>query len=308
MRFFTLTHILLFLICCALPFESFALTYSLPENPKDNIVGNVFTVTANKGDTLSRLARRFDMGVIEIKAANPGKKIDESLEEGSDVIIPAMFVLPPAPRKGIVVNLDEYRLYYYLPERNEVMTFPLGIGKDGWNTPTFKGHIISKVANPNWTVPQSVRDYNLKKGIILPAVLPAGPDNPLGQYVLYTDLTGYLLHGTNRPYLVGDRVSSGCLRLRPEDIAELFALVSNGTKINIVVIPYKVGQKEGKYYLEAHTPLADYSIAGSNSLTPLVSTVLLHNDYDTKVDWDRIYAIAKQHTGIPEPIENEDKD
>jgi len=292
-----------FIIALALfPVLSNATIYTLPINPEDNIIGHTYTVRSVKGDTLRKMAKEYSMGARELQQANAQYEVDQIISPGKTILIPAMFILPPGPREGIVVNLDEFRLYYYLPGGTQVLTVPAGIGKDDWNTPIFTGRIVKKKANPEWNVPKSVYEYNKDKGLILPRVMPAGPDNPLGQYALYTSRPGYLIHGTNRPLGVGDRVSSGCLRLRADDIEQLFELAPVRTTIRVTMTPYKIGYRHDKPYLEAHQPLKGYDEIYQTSLTPLISAVLLNDREDFEINWNHIYLIAKQHNGIPQPI------
>ena len=149
-------------------------------------------------------------------------------------MVPSQFVLPVAPRDGIVLNVPEMRLYYYLPKKKnqprEVITYPLGVGREGWNTPYITTNIVEKKASPNWYPP-------------LPEIVKAGPDNPLGDFAMRLGQRDYLIHGTNKPYGVGMRVSHGCIRLFPEDIEALFEKVALKTPVRIINQPYKIGVK-----------------------------------------------------------------
>ena len=292
----------LIFISLSLSLSGHATLYSLPKNPNDTVIGQTFLVQSQSGDTLRKMAKRYGMGVRELQIANPHYQIDDPISAHKTILIPAMYILPAGPHEGIVVNLDEFRLYYYLPNHKQVLIVPVGIGKDGWNTPVFTGKIIKKKKNPEWNVPKSVYDYNIKKGIVLPKVMPPGPNNPLGQYAMFTSQPGYLIHGTNRPYGVGDRVSSGCLRRRADDIAELFTHTGVGTTIRVIMQPYKIGQLDNTIYLEAHKPLHGYDEVYQTSLTPLVSMVLLNDDENYQVDWAHIQLIANQSNGIAQPI------
>ena len=126
-----------------------------------------------------------------------------------------------------------------------------------WHTPLGKTKVVNKRENPTWMPPESVRKEHIANGEPpLPAVVPAGPDNPLGEYAMRLGLTGaYLIHGTNNPIAVGMAVTHGCIRMYPEDIEELFPMVAVGTPVYLVNEPVKVAWVDGQLLLEAHPPV-----------------------------------------------------
>lgn len=244
-------------------------------NDSDNVVGQLQITHAHADDTLSDIARRFNIGYEEISRANPG--VDPWLpREGTPIILPTQFVLPDAPHEGLVINLPALRLYYFLPRKagqpQTVITHPIGIGMVGWTTPIGNTKIVSKRANPVWHPPISVRKEHAEDGDILPAVVKAGPDNPLGQYAMNLDWPSYLIHGTNQPYGVGIRASHGCIRLYPEDIAELFDDIPVGTKVTVVNQPNVYGWHNGVQYLQPYPVLDDY-LAKPSAKTKTVAKV-----------------------------------
>ena len=229
-------------------------------SPEQSVVGEPQVVFTRAEDTLSDLAREYGLGYDEIIAANPG--VDPWLP-GPDtaVVLPTQYVLPAAPRQGLVLNIATRRLFYYPAaepdEAQTVLTYPIGIGRVGWETPLGSTTVVSKARNPSWWVPASVRREHAEMGNPLPSVVPPGPDNPLGTRVLKLDMPGYLIHGTNAPYGVGMRVSHGCVRLYPENIELLYELVEIGEPVMIVNEPYQMGFQDGALYFEAHAPLED---------------------------------------------------
>lgn len=225
-------------------------------SPDSDIVGTVQTAQVKKGEALADIGRKFDLGIYEMIEANPN--VDAWVPPvGKPVIIPTQFILPSGPRKGMVINLAEMRIYYYHPGGRLVTTHPIGIGKKGWNTPLGRGKIIQKKANPTWRPPKSIRDEHARNGDPLPRVVPPGPKNPLGKFAMRLSIPGYLIHGTNRPGGIGVRSSSGCIRMYPEDIQSFFGKVPLGTPVRIIHAQYKFGIHKGKVYLEAHEPLSD---------------------------------------------------
>ncbi|WNK19430.1 L,D-transpeptidase family protein [Halomonas piscis] len=227
--------------------------YELPET--GNMVGEIYHITVQEGDTLLDIAAEQQVGYEEIRHANP----DTSLwapEPGTEVTIPARYILPPVRREGLVINLAELRLYYFPAtaegETPTVETYPIGIGRDGYDTPLGVTKTTMKLENPAWYPPDSIRQEAAEKGDALPSVVPAGPDNPLGERAILLDLPGYLIHGTNRPDGVGMRVSHGCIRMRPDTIKKLFSRVGVDEQVNIIDMPVKIGRDGERFYLQAY--------------------------------------------------------
>lgn len=231
--------------------------YELPPEGFD-VIGAVSTITARDEDTLVDIARRHGLGYQDIVRANPDVNIWVP-GEGTEVVLPTRFVLPSGKRSGVILNLAEYRLYYFpKPVDGEpayVMTYPISIGRMDWETPLGLTSVISKAINPTWYPPQSVRDEHAADGDPLPRIVPPGPDNPLGKFAMRLGLPGYLIHSTNRPAGVGMRVTHGCVRMFPEDIEYLFGHVDLETNVRIINDPIKVGWNGDELVMEAHPVL-----------------------------------------------------
>jgi L,D-transpeptidase ErfK/SrfK len=224
------------------------------------VLGREERVVTSYEDTLYEIARRYSLGSEEVVRVNPG--LDPWLPgAGQSIVIPGQRVLPPGPREGIVVNLPEHRLYYYPPTKagqtQRVYTYPISTGKMDWRTPLGKTRVIDKRERPSWTPPASVREEHRLNGDPLPAVVPPGPNNPLGLYAMRLDLPGgaYLIHGTNNPIAVGMAVTHGCIRMYPEDIEELFPMVALRTPVYLINEPVKVALVDGRLLLEVHPPV-----------------------------------------------------
>lgn len=231
--------------------------FVLPSGDGD-VVGWEAETAAGQDDTLADIARLFQVGHTEIRLANPD--VDFWLPgAGARVVVPTRYVLPKAEREGIVLNVPEMRLYYYpaTPRFGDpvVVTFPVSIGRMDWSTPIGRHRVTSKVKDPSWTPPKSIIQEALAAGEPPPKFMPPGPNNPLGAYAIRLDIPGYLIHGTDRPYGVGMRVTHGCVRMYPEDIERLFPQVAVGTPVNIVNQPVKVGWLRDTVFMEVHPPL-----------------------------------------------------
>lgn len=243
---------------CALvtPWFAFSATYELP-GEESRLVGRTQYHQVVEGETLAEIAKRYDVGFLSLMAANKG--VDPFLPAADHVLtIPTQVILPNVERLGVVINLAELRLYYFEPEKGVVHIFPVGIGRIGRDTPTMTTSISQKRANPTWTPPASIRKEYLAKGIELPPVVSAGPENPLGEYALRLayGVGDYLIHGTNKDFGIGLRVSAGCIRMEPKDIEWLFSQVNVGTKVQVINDPVKVAlEPDRSVFIEAHEPL-----------------------------------------------------
>jgi len=244
--------VLLVLVTALTPKHLAAAMFQLPVNG-DNMVGQIQHTKVKKGDTIVELARQLDVGYEEIVTANP--HLDPWLiQADTQLIIPSQYILPPQPWEGVIVNIAEMRLYYFPPRQNNergiVITFPVSIGRSLSPTPEGSFKIVDKIQNPAWTVPKTVREEHKNNGKPIDAILPPGPDNPLGDYALVLDNPGYLIHGTNKPYSIGRKVSHGCLRLYPEDIEQLSNRIARGTAVQIINEPIKTGRLNNIVYIK----------------------------------------------------------
>lgn len=246
-------------VVAAVPSAS-ALTLPPPDRPGDSLIGNppheVKYVAAKQEDTLIDIAVNFRLGQDQIVLANP--YVDRWLPgAGAQVRIPSSFLLPNAPREGIVINLPEMRIYYF-PDATKVVTYAIGIGReDDWKTPLGKTRILGKTERPSWTPPKSIIAEHLADGDVLEPYYPPGPDNPLGLYAFRLGIPGYLIHSTNKTNGVGMRVSHGCIRMYPADIEQFFPMVKTGTTVNIVNQPIKVGWYHDTLYLETYPQMEE---------------------------------------------------
>lgn len=301
-NFFRLTIFILIIgyILCSSTMSSAAKAYSYDK--KSTVIGKITYHKVKENESLIEIARNYGIGYNEIVDSNPS--LDPFLP-GTDKIatIPLLWVLPNSDvNEGIVINLSEMRLFYFSGHRRHklVYTFPIGIGDEGTNTPTGNFKIVQKIVKPNWHVPASIR----KERPELPAIVPPGPENPLGNYALRLSNMSYLIHGTNKPFAVGRRVTRGCIRLYPEDIHKLFNIVPIGTKVQIVRQPVKLGVKDGRVYIEVHREGAANKI---NYLNEAI-TILRKNNLLKLINTKKLYKAIKDASGIPVDITNYKED
>jgi L,D-transpeptidase ErfK/SrfK len=284
-------------------------THAFAIDPATDIVGVVQKTRATKEDTLTDIARRFNVGYEEIVRANPG--VDPWLPgENREIIIPSQFILPNAPREGIVINAAAMRLFYYPKvkkgEQQYVHTYPIGIGKVGWKTPEGVTKLVRKQKDPTWRPTASIIKEHLKeRGEKLDPVIGPGPDNPLGRYAFYLGWPTYMVHGTNKPAGVGLRSSHGCIRLYPEDIAVLFEIAPLGTPLRVVNQPFLFGWHDGALHIQAFDVLEDDPRDWKKAQAKLLNKAIADNikkelaARKEKIDWDAVARLSHEPRGIP---------
>jgi L,D-transpeptidase ErfK/SrfK len=284
-----------------------------PQKPKAatpvNYTGAIQTYKAKPDDTLLTIGQKFGLGYVELRSANPAMDPWRP-GAGTFVIIPSMHLLPDAPRRGIVVNLSEMRLYHYT--KDGIKTYPIGVGREGFSTPVGSTSVTRKTIGPVWTPTERMRREDPK----LPARQGPGPDNPLGTHALYLGWPQYLLHGTNKPWGIGRRVSSGCVRMYNEDAQTLYETVPVGTPVTVVRQGIKFGWIDDMLYVEAHPDdvLADQVERGGYTQDYKVPADIFAslsgvagNSRDN-IDWEAVREALKQRRGYPVPILNNPRD
>ncbi|QBF83724.1 LysM peptidoglycan-binding domain-containing protein [Shewanella maritima] len=281
-----------------------AVEYRLPTNGNSVVGENQYYVVPEGKTTLEAIAAKFQLGLTNMMQANPG--VDPYLPTpGSTLIIPHQLILPNTKREGIVVNIAEMRLYYYPKNSNSVTVLPIGIGQVGRDTPeNWVTKVYRKRANPTWTPTKNTREIYAAKGVTLPDVWPAGPDNPMGLFALYVGNL-FALHGTNADFGIGLRVSQGCVRLRDDDIEHLFNSVPVGTRVEFINQPVKVAEESnGGRYVEVHEPLSRTQEEFESNepvmleLDRKVTRFIAHAETDSFV----IKRLLEQRTGMPTRI------
>ncbi|CBL47163.1 Hypothetical protein HDN1F_35800 [gamma proteobacterium HdN1] len=294
------------------------------ESPDQQVIGELQTIRAHRDDTFPDIARRFNVGYEELVTANPG--IDPWLPgEGTRILIPSQWILPNAPRKGIVVNLAAMRLFYYVPPTKasaksrkgkgthssgpiRVITHPVGIGRVKWNTPQGTTRIVAKNEAPAWRPTAAILKEHAEMGDPLPAVVPPGPDNPMGNYVMRLGWPEYAIHGTNKPASIGLRGTHGCLRMYPEDIEALFQSVPVNTPVAVVNQPQLVGNHNGALLLQRYPALEDDRRNHRRNLNAQLRQAqaahIKKNGAASKrtLNWTLIGETLKQQRALPVPV------
>ena len=272
--------------------------------PTVTVVGESNWVTADRRESLLEVARRHGLGYKDMQHANP--EVDMWVPvDGRRVLLPTSFVLPNAHRQGVVVNIAEYRLYFYYRRDglDMVATFPISIGRMDWKTPLGKWKVTRKRTRPTWRPPKSIIAEYAADGEVLPRVVSPGPDNPLGEHAINLSAPGYLIHGTNKPRGVGMQVTHGCLRMLPEDIEWLFPKVVLGLPVAIVNQPVKVGWRYGRLYVEAHRSLEEQSPEDVDAVIGHVKAAA--QAARVRLDVNAMRRALIERLGVPVPISPE---
>lgn len=273
--------------------------YPLPE--EGNIIGEADTfIVKDYDDTLIDIAKRHNLGYLEMTRANPEVSIWVP-GVGTEVTIPGRFILPNVERTGVVINIAELRLYYYPDVKNgetpRVETYPIGIGREGFDTPLGVTETTMNIKNPAWYPPESVKREAEARGETAPSVVPPGPDNPLGDHAIILGFDGYLIHGTNQPDGIGMRASRGCIRMLPDDIESIFDRIPAGTQVNIINQPIKIGWDNGQPLVQAFPPLGEEE----HSMAALSETVTRLNQYNVdnvNVDYEQLSDVLSFSSGL----------
>ena len=291
----TVTRVVLVALA-ALQGAGSALAYDLP------YVGETQAYTAKTDDTMVHIARAHSLGFVEVRAANP--YVDPWLPgEGTKMVLPSRHILPEAEHKGIVINLPEMRLYAFINGDKAPATYPLGIGREGLETPEGFTTVVRKQEGPIWRPTDRMR----REDPTLPEQVLPGPLNPMGTHAMYLGWPQYAIHGTNKPYGIGRRSSSGCIRMYPEDIIALYKRIPVGTKVTVVNQPLKLAWIDDKLYLEAHPDMQQalqmeetgQVYTARMSQQDLQKITQAAGTFQDKLHWPVIREAIRNRTGVP---------
>ncbi|MBX3706311.1 MAG: L,D-transpeptidase family protein [Pseudomonadales bacterium] len=275
---------------------AFAAAYSMAE-ADTQIVGALVPFRVRYEDTLAAVAEAQGLGWRELVDANPD--VDPWLPgDGTQITLPTKYILPSGPREGVVINVSEFRLYYYPPGTNLVVTFPVGLGRLDFPTPLVNTTIRTAVPNPSWSPGPTARAEHAARGTPLPAVVPPGPDNPMGSMAIVLGIPSYFIHGTNQPFAVGQTASLGCIRMYDHHVETLAEMTRRGTPVRIVNEPYKVGWRDGELYVEIHEDI--YGMTKPGELEERVRAAT--DGRGVRIDWSALEALAEKPSGVPTRI------
>ncbi len=281
---------------------AFATNYPIPPS-NEALIGNVKYQSSTSGENVITVAKKYDLGFNALESSNPHLNMGRGFPTGSFVQLPTQHLLPDLGRRGIIINLPEMRMYYFPAGSNRVYTYPIGIGKIGKTIPIARTSITHKTKNPTWVPPEDIREFNLQQGVVLPSVMPPGPDNPLGPYAIYMRIPTYLIHSTIFPESIGRRASFGCIRMYENDIEAFFPTINSSIPVVIINSPIKVAWQNNRLYMEAHRPLQEHGTSFDTSSQGIVHIIdNSSKNQVTLVDWQLVSYLAKERDGMPHDI------
>lgn len=297
-----LVYFLLYLAGISLSSSAYATVFPWPDDG-DSVIGEIQYTTVAEGETLIDIGERYGLGYADIRDANP--HLDPWIPQvGAQVTLPTRFILPNSNWQGIVVNLAEYRLYHFLPERNEIHSYPIGIGRTNTPTPVGDMQITARIPNPTWYPPASIRAAWEAQGREVRRQVPAGPENPLGPFAIALSAKGYLLHGSNQAFGIGTQASAGCIRMNNWDIEHLVNHTRIGIEVRIIDQPATIGVHRNDLVLKVNRPLS--TVTEQLSHTDLVYQLQRHRKHHvgelSSIDWDAVDQILTQQRGIATTI------
>jgi L,D-transpeptidase ErfK/SrfK len=258
---------------------------------KTTVIGRMQVHTVKAGETLLDIARNYGLGISEMQAFHP-EKDPWLLEEGSELQVPSLWIVPETKHRAIVINVPEMRLYRYHAKKGTVSTYPVTVGEEETQTPIGTFRVVDKEIDPEWNIPPKLQHKYKTK------IIPAGDDNPIGKYWLGLSARGYGIHGTDNAWSVGRILSNGCIRLYPEDMEKLFPDVPMGTVVEIVYEPVKFGYRGGVIFVEVHEdPYGFIEDAEQHA-----RSVAQSRGIEAYVDWEKVDEAVEWKNGVPVPV------
>ena len=247
--------------------------------------------------TLNRLA--LEKGVQwQVVARHNNMKKPYKLKPGMVLKMNTTHIVPSEVGTGMVINLPELMLYHFQNGTYQ-RRYSLAVGRRSWPTPTGNYRLLNKTINPTWTVPPSIQEEMANAGQEVLEKVPPGPENPLGAYWMGTSAPGVGIHATNRPLSVGSSVSHGCIRMLPEEIAQLYPQVEVGMRVKIIYRPVKLAfTPQGRIFLEALPNIYRQKLDYQAYVEELARLFQL----ERLIDWEKVPAILKAKEGIAQDI------
>jgi L,D-transpeptidase ErfK/SrfK len=264
------------------------------------VAGGAEEYLVQKRETLTTLAVKRGVQWQVLARHNDLKK-PYRLKAGTVLKINNTHIVPTELGEGLVINLPELALYHFRQGQYQ-RRYALAVGKRSWPTPTGDYQILNKARNPTWVVPLSIQEEMWEQGLEVVERVPPGPRNPLGAYWMGTSAPGVGIHATNRPWSVGYYVSHGCIRMLPEEIAELFPQVEPGTPVKIIYRPVKLAlTPQGRIFLEALPNIYRRKMDAPAYVAALAQRYGL----TSRIDWEKVPDILKSREGVAYDITRE---
>lgn len=275
------------------------------ENPISSplMVGEEFIYTVKKRDSLRSIGAKLGINWRNIARENdldPKKP----LKAGQELVVNTRRIIPKTLQEGILINIPDRTMYLFKGKKLK-KTVPVALGMPtfqdygDWRTPTGRFRIVSKTKNPTWHVPPSIQtEMKLNKKNVLTEV-PPGDSNPLGKYAMMTSLSGILIHSTDHPESIYRFASHGCIRVDPTNMEKIFPEIPVHANGEIVYQPVKLAfSDDGRVFIEVHGDI----YKRYKKLDEVAKVLIARNKAEQKVDWNKVRALLRRQSGIPEDV------
>lgn len=287
----------IFFVCLLAGSSLPALAQDLPPL-SHRVTGGDSEYTVQQGDSLTAIGARFGVPPRLVAQQNDLHFNTSRIKPGQRLHIQNAHIVPTSLDDGILVNLPQ-RMLFNFSQGKLVSAYPVGLGKLGWPTPQGEFRIVNRQANKPWLVPKSIQEEMRREGKIVQEEVPPGPDNPLGKHWLGLNLWGYGIHGTIAPASVYHFQSHGCIRLHPDDIAELFDQVRVGTQGRLIYQPVLLALiEDGRILLEVHRDIYKKGIDPARTVRDLAEA----NGLSQSIDWPKVDAVIAAQDGLAEEV------
>jgi L,D-transpeptidase ErfK/SrfK len=261
------------------------------------IVGTQFDYTVVTGDSWQSIGSRHGIDAAVLARSN-SRSAKERLHAGDLLHVDARHLVPEGLAAGIVINIPQ-RMLMLMQEAGVVAAYPVGLGRADW--PTFVGPftVVARERDPVWDVPPSIQEELRRAGKTVVTRVPPGPTNPLGRFWLGLSEPNFGIHGTLAPRSIFRFESHGCIRLHPDDIADLWARIDVGTPGVIAYEPIILRTLDDRLALEAHPDV--YRLAGD----PLafVESAVAAGGLGGRIDWALVRLVLNARDGRPHLVE-----
>jgi L,D-transpeptidase ErfK/SrfK len=262
----------------------------------NQLIGREFTYTVKPGDSLTSVGARFGVAAAVLAGSN-GLSPNAALRIAQVLHVDNRHIVPEAIDDGIVINIPQ-RMLFLLKRGQLLRAYAVALGKKDWTTVSGLFKIVSKQENPTWEVPASIQEEMRREGKPVKSCEPPGPDNPLGKYWLGLNVQGYGIHGTIAPSSIYQFQTHGCIRLHPDDIAQLFNDVERGTPVLLLYRRLLLARVGARILLEVNSDIYNQEPAVEQQLRHLADTEKLTD----RIDWQRAEDIIQRHEGIARDI------
>ncbi|MBI3432997.1 MAG: L,D-transpeptidase family protein [Hydrogenophilales bacterium] len=262
------------------------------------VTGGDTEYTVRQGDSLTAIGARFGVPPRLVAQQNALSFNKAVLHPGQRLRIHNPHIVPASLDDGLLINLPQAMLFHF-NQGVLVSAYPVGLGKPSWPTPQGEFRIVNRQANKPWLVPKSIQEEMRREGKVVQEEVPPGPDNPLGTHWLGLSLWGYGIHGTIAPASVYHFQSHGCIRLHPDDIAELFDQVRVRTVGRLIYQPVLLAViEDGRILLEVHRDIYKKGIDPAQTVRDLAEA----NGLSQAINWPKVDAVIAAQDGLAEEV------